>query len=237
MSPTPPTTSSFNGCTAGVIRQFSNTCRPAMLGDIGQALSQIGSIRAMSALASATVTPGLSRARLEKLKPSRVRRLRSNAISEITSAAGSMSRNRNPSGMTPITCGRVGVGDQSSSDHRAVAAEPPLPVGVRQDHHRSNPGPAGCGVGLCEEPAQLRLNAQRLQDVVGHKQRARLLRLANAGDRPPTVAVQADVLEDAALLAIREVLRRRHAELVDVEAGRHLLDADELIGIRVRAAA
>ena len=37
---------------------------PGVLGGVGQALSQIGSIRAMSALASATVTPGLRRARL-----------------------------------------------------------------------------------------------------------------------------------------------------------------------------
>jgi hypothetical protein len=76
---------------------------------------------------------------------------------------------------------------------------------VAQDHrHRRRPG--RCGVGLGEEPAQLRLNPERLQDVVGHKQRARLLRLADAGDRSSAVAVPADVLKDAPLLAVCEVL-------------------------------
>jgi hypothetical protein len=41
------------------------------------------------------------------------------------------------------------------------------------------------------------------------------------------------MLEDAALFAIREVLRRRHAEVVEAEAGRHVLDADELARVRV----
>ena len=121
MSPTPPTTSSFSGCTTGVIRQFSNSCRPAMLGGIGQALSQIGSIRAMSALASATVTPGLSRARPSKPKLSRVRRLRSSTIAMITSAAGSMSRKRNPSGMTPITS----AGLESAVSRRPITERSP----------------------------------------------------------------------------------------------------------------
>ena len=54
---------------------------------------------------------------------------------------------------------------------------------------------SGGGVGLREESTELRLNNQRLQDVVGHKQRARLFRLADAGDRASTVTVQADVLK------------------------------------------
>jgi hypothetical protein len=68
--------------------------------------------------------------------------------------------------------------------------------------------PAAREIGLREEPAQLWLDAQRLKDVVGHEQGARLLRFANASDRPSAVAVQADVLKDATLFAIGEVLRR-----------------------------
>ena len=44
MSATPPTTSSFSGCTAGAIFHFSYSCRPGVLGAVGHALSQIGNV-------------------------------------------------------------------------------------------------------------------------------------------------------------------------------------------------
>jgi hypothetical protein len=107
ISPTPPTTSSFDGWSAGVIRQLSIACRPKVPGGIGHAFSQIGSIRAMSAFASATVAPDLRRARPRRLKPSRATLLRLMRIGKMTSACGFMSRNRKPSGMTPtISAGR-----------------------------------------------------------------------------------------------------------------------------------
>jgi hypothetical protein len=60
---TPPTRSSFNERTTGAIRQFLIASRVTLEPcTIGHASSQIGSIRAMSALASSRVTPGLSRA-------------------------------------------------------------------------------------------------------------------------------------------------------------------------------
>ena len=116
--------------------------------------------------------------------------------------------------MTPITSAGCESAIEPPSDHRAVAAEASLPVGVRQDHRpdRSRPG-RGRRVRLGEDPAELRLNAQRLQDVVRDRQQARLLRLADSGDGRPAVTVQTDLLKDAALVAVREVLRRRHAQL------------------------
>jgi hypothetical protein len=125
------------------------------------------------------------------------------------------------------------VGDQSPSDYRAVAAEPPLPVGVSQDDHRSVRRRAGRAVCLGEDATELRLHSQCLQDVVRHKQRARLLGLSDASDRTPAVAVQTDLLKDAPLLAIGEVLRRRQAQFAHVETWRDLPDADELAGVWV----
>ena len=61
----------------------------------------IGIMRATSALASAIVTPGLSRARAVKLKPPRNVLLRSRRSGSIS--AGFRSRNRNVAGSTPMT--------------------------------------------------------------------------------------------------------------------------------------
>jgi hypothetical protein len=75
---------------------------------------------------------------------------------------------------------------------------------VRQDDDWSDCRPAGRDVGLREESPQLRLNTERLQDLMRHEQCSRLLRLADPGDGASAVAVQADLLKDPTLIAIRE---------------------------------
>ncbi len=80
----------------------------------------------------------------------------------------------------------------------------------------------------------MRLDAERLQHAIRDEQRARLLRISKTGDCPSAVAIEADLLEDATFVAIREELRRRHAELGEVDAGRRVLEADELLGVRIR---
>ena len=56
-----PTIVSLSGTNAGATRQFATASRCAPPGGAGQASSQIGSMRAASVCASASVTPGLSR--------------------------------------------------------------------------------------------------------------------------------------------------------------------------------
>ena len=146
-----------------------------------------------------------------------------------------MSRNRKPSGMTPITSTGLRVGDQSvvrspsgrrqtgAASRRGSGSPPerasPAPPGVASASVKSRPScgwtPSACRTSWVTNSARA-CSGSPMPVIVR-----------------PAVAVQADVLKDAALVAIREVLRRRHAELVDVEAGRNLLDADELVGVRV----
>ena len=62
---------------------------------------------------------------------------------------------------------------------------------------------------------------------------------ACSGSPIPVIVVppsphDADVLKDAAFVAVGEVLRRRHPEIVDLDARRDMREADERLGVRVR---
>ena len=60
-----------------------------------------------------------------------------------------------------------------------------------------------------------------------------LLGIALAGDAHRIALVNADVFEDSILLAIDEVIGRRHVDFVDVDPRRSVPHADQPFGMRV----
>ena len=158
MSPTPPTTSSFSGCTAGVIFHSRTLAGPAMFGR---------AMREPDWQHPCNVGVGVGdrharfeRARLENPKSPSRSRLRSMVMSAIL-GGGLHVQEPESFGHDADHLDRVGVREQSSSDHPAVAA-----TGAASSRasgsppERASAGRAGCRVGLSEEPAQLRLDAQ-----------------------------------------------------------------------------
>ena len=108
------------------------------------------------------------------------------------------------------------------------AAELPLPVPVAQHHAFRR---ARRIVGGVEAAAEHRLHAQRRQDRVADHQRIHLLGLAAAGDRDRRGVPEADVLEDAVLLAVGEVSGRPLVQQRDVHARRLMPHADQPLGL------
>jgi hypothetical protein len=133
--------------------------------------------------------------------------------------------------------GRARVDGELPSDHRRVAAKPSLPVAIRQDHRAApdlDPGGAARDVRFSEDAADCRLYAKRLKYAVGDGHHARLLRVADPGNGRPASEPDTEIPKDSALLAVREVLRRRHQEVVDLDTRRGMLEAHELLRVRVR---
>ena len=76
------------------------------------------------------------------------------------------------------------------------------------------------------------LDAEHRQDAVGHVDRADLLGFAKTREADRVAGPHADVPEAAALIAIDEIEKRRRSDVVDVDAGRCVIDDHELVGLR-----
>ncbi len=120
------------------------------------------------------------------------------------------------------------VDPDRAPDGRGLAAEPSLPIGVA-DHRRGGTGRDV--VGARELTPRRRRDAENRQHAVGDRDRGHVLGLAGSRDADVLRSIQADVLEASALLAIDEVVRRRHVHPVEVHARRDVPEADELFRI------
>ena len=87
-------------------------------------------------------------------------------------------------------------------------------------------------VGPGEETSQDGLDAEHGQDAVGHVDRPDLLRFAKTREADRVAGPHADVPEAVALVAIDEIEERRRSDVVDVDAGRCVIDDHELVGLR-----
>jgi hypothetical protein len=119
---------------------------------------------------------------------------------------------------------RPGIDDHLTPDDPRIATELPLPVGVTQ--HRPL---RGCGrvVFPGEAAAHERLDPKHAERPVGDEQGLNALRFSGARDRHGRVVPEADVLEDAALLAIHEVGGCRLVREREPQAGRGVPDANQ----------
>ena len=125
---------------------------------------------------------------------------------------------------------RLAVDHQRFADDGVVGAELRSPVG-RGQHDRF--GSRRRVVGLREEPPEHRLHAENRQHAVGHEQGRHFLRLGAAGDADGARIPEPDVLEHAPFFAIGEVLKRCRAGAGEVDAGRRMIERDELLGPRI----
>ena len=71
---------------------------------------------------------------------------------------------------------------------------------------------------------------EEAQGAVGHEERLDALGLAGAGDRHRAAVPEPDVLEDAPLFAVDEVIRGRHVQERDPEPRRRVPQAHEPVG-------
>ena len=82
-----------------------------------------------------------------------------------------------------------------------------------------------------EVAAQDRVDVEEAQRAVGHEERLDALGLAGAGDRHRAAVPEPDVLEDAPLFAVDEVVRGRHVQERDPEPRRRVPQAHEPVGL------
>ena len=124
---------------------------------------------------------------------------------------------------------RAAVEQDAAPDHRRVPAELLPPVRVGQDDGFRAPRSV---VVPGEEASEDGLDAEHRQDAVGHVDRPNLLRVAKTRDADRVAGPHADVPEAAAFVAINEIEKRRRPDVVDVDAGRRVIDDHELVGLR-----
>ncbi len=105
---------------------------------------------------------------------------------------------------------RARLNRDASSDDGAIAAEaaPPITVAEHHDARRTRDL-----IGGRQRASEHRLDAERRERAVGRPQAAHLLRLGDAGDGRRPGKPDADVLEGAIVLGVREVHRWREAEV------------------------
>ena len=190
-----PTIVSLSDTNAGATRQFATASRWAPPGAAGQASSQIGSMRAASACASASVTPGLSRPMPCKLpKPARTTRLRSSLDRQYHLGLGRHVEEAESGGHYADDFRGTRIDRHAAADDARIAAEFPLPIRVGQDHGsaglENGAGRLRRMVGLGEPPAEHRLNTERLEHAARHDANPRLL------GSPIPVTVCSAVCED-----------------------------------------
>jgi hypothetical protein len=89
-------------------------------------------------------------------------------------------------------------------------------------------------VGLGERPAEHRLHAERRKHSMRNEQRARLLRIADAGYAGAAIAKHANVLQRLRLVAIGEVHRHGHPDQALAEPRRRVRKRDEPVRVRIR---
>ena len=126
---------------------------------------------------------------------------------------------------------RCVIDHNAAADDRAIASETRFPVGVGQDHGALA---ARVVVPWAEAAPGLWLNAENGEKAIGHEQCREFLRCAEIGDAGGVGGPHGDVLKHAALFAVSDVERGRHANLFHVQAGRSVGDGDELCGLRIR---
>src|SRR5206468_2295295 len=88
-------------------------------------------------------------------------------------------------------------------------------------------------VGLREESAEQGLHAENRQRPLGHIQGPDLFGFAEAGHGVRVAAPESDVAEALPLLAVGEIKKWCGAGLLNVDAGRAVVDRDERVRSRV----
>ena len=111
-----------------------------------------------------------------------------------------------------------------------IAAKFTHPVAVA-DH--DDLGRFGLGIFGGEQAASGGGNAEKRKQRVGDVEPLYLFGLVDAGDAVGVALVHGDVLEALALLAIDEIVRGRHVEVFDLDAGGGVPDADEAVGLGI----
>ena len=124
----------------------------------------------------------------------------------------------------------VAIGDDGAAHNGAVAAEfaHPVPIAEHRGFRRG-----GLHVFDREKTASYRSDAEKRKQSVGDFKPVDLFGLIDTGDAVRVTLIHRDVLEGVALLAIDEIVRRRHVEVFDLNAGSGVPDADEAVGIGV----
>ena len=225
---TSPTRSSLSERMFGARRASWNilTLPP---GNGGKRVSDSGISRATSAFAWSIVVPGFSRASAEKLNCPRNTLLRSSLNG--TSSDTLRSRKRNASGSTPmISRGRLSTisvrpmtelsapnFDRQYPEVRITVSRLPGASSVLENTRPSIGGTPSIG------------KTPSVMNSVGTSSGLR-----KAGDAHRPGVPQSDILEDPTFLAIREVQKRRGSDAWQVEAGRHVVERNELVGARIR---
>ena len=125
----------------------------------------------------------------------------------------------------------IAIHHDAAAQNRAVSAEARFPIAVGE-HHGAVAFRVVIGGG--EAASQGGLHIQNGEQAMGHGQDGDFFRLGEAGYARRFVPPHADVLKHAAFLAVNEVQRRGHVEVLDIDAGRGVPQRDELPGVRIR---
>ena len=133
-----------------------------------------------------------------------------------------------PGGQHADDLARLAVDDDRLAHDGLIAAELALPVGVAQDHALGRLRRVVVGG---EVAPQDRVDVEEAQRAVGHEECLDALGLAGAGDRHRAAVPESDVLEDAPLFAINEVIRGRHVQERDSEPRGRVPQTHEPVGI------
>ena len=225
---TSPTRSSLSEQMLGVRRASSNIL---MLppGNGGKRVSEIGIMRATSALAWAIVVPDFNRAMPVKLNCPRNTLLRSKRYGSTRETL--RSRNRNVSGSTPM----ISRGRPSTINMRPMAARSAPNFDRQYPALRTTVSvPPGAIVCPREQTSERRLHAEHRQDAVGDEERAHLLGLGQAGDTDRAEFTEPDILENLTILAVGEVEKRRGPGSGQVDARQGVIEHDQLVGAWIR---
>ena len=125
---------------------------------------------------------------------------------------------------------RFAVHQDGTADDRVIAPEFRAPISIGKHYSLRS---AGAIVAACEQAAQGRLDTEDRKRAIGDIEALNVFRLSRAGDTERIARVNADILERGVLLALDEVKKWRHWQLVNFNAGNVVPDADQSVGLRI----
>ena len=211
--PTSPITSWLSGLTFGPIRAL---LKRSMLnpGGAGKLLSTIGHIRATSALAACMVTPGPQSGNafiteLAKRCFATIETKRQEECGLLPIEEAEFLRHH------PDDLARFAVHSNGLSHNGLIRAKAALPI-VIAEHHRVRA--AGTIIDAIEPATEIGRQAENRKNAIGHIESLHLFGVALPGNADRVSLVNPDVYKCPVLLAINEVVRRRHIHFIDIQS-------------------
>jgi hypothetical protein len=125
---------------------------------------------------------------------------------------------------------RLAVDQDAPAQDAGIAAKLPAPVAVGQEH-----GIRAAGrIVLAGKPtAEHGRDSEDRQDAISDQENAHQFGVADAGYIAGVVGKHADILEGPVLLAINEIVGRRRAQFLDIQARGDVPYSHQIVGLRI----